>query len=70
VTDDPTPGNPQNARFLGLTLTEAEELARADGLQVRILGEDDKRYIETRDLREDRINLYLEAGLVVKVTQH
>ena len=51
--------------YKGLTLDEAEELAQARDVEVRIVGKDGKCFGRDDDLRFRRINLYLEDDRVV-----
>lgn len=53
--------------YLGLTVSEAEELARSQGWHVRRLR---PGQMATMDFRDDRLNLVTDtADLVVDVTQ-
>jgi hypothetical protein len=51
--------------FVGLTEEEAYDLAATQGLTVRVVGRDGECFAVTLDLRDDRINLELVAGVVV-----
>lgn len=51
--------------YEGLTENEAAALAGAQVLTVRVVGRDGECFAVTDDLRRDRVNLYLEEGVVV-----
>jgi hypothetical protein len=53
--------------YLGLTLDEATDLAARDGLTVRVVLLDGVGQDVTDDLRTDRLNVAVEAGVVVEV---
>jgi hypothetical protein len=61
--------DPALDEYLGLTLDEATALAEGEGFSVRVVGEDAEEpedcYAVTLDLRGDRVNLELAAGLVI-----
>lgn len=53
-------------RVIGLTYEKAKELCGEKGMRIRILSNDGVENIVTRDLRNDRVNVRLEKGVVVK----
>jgi hypothetical protein len=53
--------------YLGLTLDEATDLAAREGLTVRVVLLDGVSQDVTDDLRTDRLNVAVEAGVVVEV---
>ncbi|MFC5052007.1 hypothetical protein ACFPK9_15500 [Rubritalea spongiae] len=58
-----------SADFLELSLEEAEELAKKNGLKYRIVEVDGQPRPITMDLRMDRFNFHVENGKIVKVTK-
>ncbi|MGD9704007.1 MAG: hypothetical protein AB7Q42_20445 [Acidimicrobiia bacterium] len=55
------------AAWVGLPLAEVEQLAKEIGLTVRVVSEDGQDLAVTDDLRTDRVNLAVEAGIVTEV---
>jgi hypothetical protein len=55
-------------QFIGLSGQDAKALAREQDLTTRVAGRDGECFAMTLDYREDRVNLYLEDGLVVAAT--
>jgi hypothetical protein len=56
---------PTGEPYVGLTLTQAEERARQEGLTTRVVGRDGADLAVTMDLRPDRLNLMVFAETVV-----
>lgn len=56
--------------YLGLSSDEAEARARAEDLEVRILGIDGNCEDRTDDLRRNRVNFYLEDGVVTAAARY
>lgn len=54
--------------FVGLSAKEAKALARDQGQTTRVAGRDGECFALTLDYRSDRVNLYLEQGVVVAAT--
>ena len=53
-------------RFIGLALTDAEEVARAEHLRVRVFGPPTQRGgVMTAEFAPDRLNLLVRDGIVV-----
>jgi len=52
--------------LIGLTEEQAEELIAARGMEVRIMQREDQHFIVTLELRTNRVNLYIENGVVFK----
>jgi hypothetical protein len=52
--------------LVGLTVAEAERIARAQGYTLRVLARDGVWLPATADLREDRVNVEVAAGKVVR----
>ncbi len=50
--------------YLGLTSEKAQAKAKQMGLRSRIVREDGKQFIITKDLRQDRINFEVDKGRV------
>ena len=50
-----------------LTAADVEELAADMGLTVRVLRQDGQDLPATADLRTDRVNVAVEAGIVTEV---
>lgn len=50
--------------YRGLTVDAARRLAKLEGHTIRVVREDGKDYALTMDLRERRINVIVEHGLV------
>ncbi|HVQ87845.1 MAG TPA: hypothetical protein VMT88_06650 [Actinomycetes bacterium] len=67
VTEAPC-GTPDHddaaAKYVGLTLPQAKQLAKKNDQTVRIIGKDGECFPITMDLRTNRVNLYLEDGIV------
>ncbi len=65
-----TPPNsaPQTDGYLGLTQPEAKQYATEQDQTIRIAGRDGECFALTMDYRDNRVNLYLEDGVVVAAT--
>ena len=50
----------------GMTESAAESFAAAAGVTVRVAYRDGEFFALTEDFREDRINVYLHAGVVIR----
>ena len=50
----------------GLTKEEGVKLCKDNGYDVRVVKEDSKNYAFTMDLRFNRVNLYIENGMIIK----
>lgn len=53
--------------FVGLTEREAKDKAKAADTPIRVLERDGQPLPATMDLREGRVNLYINDGVVTKV---
>ena len=53
--------------IVGLSVDEATQALTAQGLTLRVVREDGVDLIVTDDLREDRLNVAVEAGIVTEV---
>lgn len=72
VEEKPLPGfSPSLSAqdFVGKTLEEAEALAERQGGIVRVVGRDGNCEGRSDDLRENRVNVYLEKGRVVAAVE-
>lgn len=49
--------------LIGLTVEEAKE----KGVWIRVMREDNQRYVGTMDFRPTRINVEVENGKIIKV---
>jgi hypothetical protein len=54
--------------YIGLSAPAAKQLAAEQERTTRIAGRDGECFALTMDYRSDRVNLYLEDGLVVAAT--
>jgi hypothetical protein len=63
----PTPPNsgPDTEGYIGLTQAEAKQYAAENDQTIRVAGRDGKCFPLTMDYRTDRVNLYLEDGVVI-----
>lgn len=50
----------------GLTKEEGIKLCNDNGYDVRVVKEDSKNYAITMDFRFNRVNLYIENGMIIK----
>lgn len=66
-SDVATPGIDVD-QFIGLSLADAKRLAKNQDLTTRLAGEDGDCYALTMDYRTDRVNLYVENGVVTVAT--
>jgi hypothetical protein len=51
--------------IIGMSLAEATELARADGVDLRVVRGDGALPALTRDRRPNRVNVHVERGVIV-----
>ena len=66
-SDVATPGL-DTEQFIGLSLADAKSLAKQQNLTTRLAGEDGDCYAMTMDYRTDRVNFYVENGIVTVAT--
>lgn len=52
--------------LVGKTKAEAEELAKANGLQTRISQEDEETFMLTSDYWTDRVTFRIVKGMIVE----
>jgi hypothetical protein len=50
----------------GMSLEAAESFATGVGVTIRIAYQDGEYFALTEDFREDRINIYLHAGVIIR----
>lgn len=55
---------PDTAPYLGLTEQDASDLAKDNGLTLRVAGRDGECFALTMDYRVDRVNVYLDDAVV------
>jgi hypothetical protein len=62
-----TPPNsgPETDGYLGLSTPEAKQYAAEQNQTIRIAGRDGECFALTMDYRDNRVNIYLENGVVV-----
>ncbi len=56
------------ARYVGLTVGDAEEIAAAEGRLFRVVRIDGEEQMTTRDYRPGRINAEIVGGVVTTIT--
>ena len=66
-SDVATPGV-DTQQFIGLSLADAKNLAKQQDLTTRLAGKDGDCYALTMDYRTDRVNFYVENGVVTVAT--
>lgn len=68
VPDEPDGAVFETDQYLGLTLDEAEALAVVEGRVLRVARLDGESFALTEDFRPSRVNIEVEAGVVVAAT--
>jgi hypothetical protein len=66
--DQPSGVGHDTKQFIGLPPKEAKQKAADDGLETRLAGRDGTCFAMTMDYRSDRVNFYVEDGVVVVAT--
>lgn len=61
--------NPDDVAYVGLTETEAMDMAEAESVTARVIARDDEDIAVTMDYSEDRLNLHVQEDVVVAVTR-
>ncbi len=56
-----------NTAYLGLTEEEAGDLAEEEGLEHRVINRDGEALVVTMDFRPNRLNFWVEDGVVIEV---
>jgi hypothetical protein len=65
-----TPADPADANsYLGMTLEAASARADKAGIRWRIVEEDGKPRLVTKDYRPDRLNFAVEKGKIIRVNK-
>ena len=52
--------------LVGLDKASASKLCSKEGYDIRVIREDSSNYAFTMDLRFDRVNLYINDGVITK----
>ena len=55
------------AKLIGLDVNDAKEFLAVDDWVLRVVKRDGQVSVVTRDYRTDRVNVEVEAGVIVKV---